>query len=169
MNTLRRSFQLFTPDECDELIDLAEATGWRESRNSNDIRTNYVSWVEPPRWCKNRIWDMTAGRQNNTPECTWLQEPFQISRYEPGEFYDWHQDRMDIRAWHKSIRQLTVTATLGASPGGAVEIRDHGVFCETQGSAVIFRATDVHRATAPQGTRYAFTVWAMGPNQETGL
>jgi len=169
MNTLRRSFQLFTPDECEELIALADSTGWHASRNNDTIRTNWVSWPHPPKWCKDRIWDLTAGRQNNTPRCTWLQEPFQISRYESGEFYEWHQDRLDIRAWHKSIRQLTVTATLRASPGGAVEIKDYGVFCEAQGSAVIFRATDVHRATAPQGTRYAFTAWAMGPNEVTGL
>lgn len=155
---------LLNPQQCEEIIQLAHAQGFEPNSNSPDIRTNTVSWIEPPEWLYVLMWEVTAKRTLNIPTVTWLQ-PFQVSRYGVGESYDWHQDLVDTRSWRKSKRTATVTVTLQSAEGAGVEIQDLGVVCRDQGEAVMFRATDQHRALAPKrGERYALTVWCMGPN-----
>lgn len=155
---------LLRPSECDQIIALAEQTGFEPNSNRSSIRTNSVSWIEPPAWLYDLMWEHTVKRAHNIPPIQWLQ-PFQVSRYAPGESYNWHEDLMDVRSWRKSRRTATVTVTLRSAPGARLEIQGQGRFCRRQGEAVMFRSTDLHRATAPKsGERYALTVWCMGPN-----
>jgi len=97
---------------------------------------------------------------------TWLQEPFQVSKYAVNEYYDWHEDRTDTN--RSSLRCLTLTCTLQPAEGAHVETEDR-VFELGKGEAVIIHSADSHRATAPTiGERWALTVWAMEPNPRRG-
>lgn len=161
---LYESKTILRPSECREIIELAQATGFKPNSNKSNIRTNSVSWIEPPEWLYTMMWEHTVKRTLNIPPITWLQ-PFQVSRYSVGEHYNWHEDLMDTRSWRKSRRTATVTVTLQSAPGARLEIQGQGRYCRDPGEAVMFRATDLHRATAPKsGERYALTVWCMGPN-----
>jgi len=91
-------------------------------------------------------------------EIKYLEHPYQVSNYRPGEFYSWHQDYTLNSRRRKRI--ATLTCTLQTAPGAIIETRN-GNFNLGVGQAVIFPAELKHRATAPtSGERWSFTVWS---------
>lgn len=169
---LHTPFQLFSTKQCKKIIKLAQQQhaimrGWTMG-GVHSMRTNSVYWLHPddipPSW---DLWVQVKRHLSARPDLPvdWLQEHWQISKYHTGEFYDWHSDS---RPEHKrsSERSLTLTCTLQSAPGAALELGEHRWELPA-GWAVVFPASDLHRATPPtQGTRWALTVWGMAWNQD---
>ena len=157
-------FQLFTEEECANLIRLAkqseEANGRAGSGFNPGVRNNKVYWIEH-QGAQAMIEQYMHNLLEDYP-VTWIQEPIQVSKYNTGEFYHWHKDQINNR--RTSARLLTLTCTLQPAPGALFETRDH-TFELATGQAVIIPSTVDHRALPPiSDTRWALTVWAMGPN-----
>lgn len=156
-------FQLFTEDECIELIRLANHSPEHNARaggiENPGVRNNKVYWIdyEDTYYLQDQMRDLLEDYP-----VTWVQEPIQVSKYNTGEFYHWHKDQMINR--RTSARLLTLTCTLQHAPGGLFETKDHS-FDLTPGQAVIIPSDVDHRALSPiSGTRWALTAWGMGPN-----
>ena len=117
-------------------------------RVDTEIRSNMVQWI-------NFDVDTIAWA---FPKHDWIANPCQLSRYAPGEHYDWHHDVILKRS---SRRAYTLTVTLQPAPGAYIEIGDDQYYL-APGEGIVFDSTLLHRATAPtHGIRYAFTTWAM--------
>lgn len=162
MIPLLTPFPLFTAEECTEIIRRAEQQlqpGRTTGGLDTSIRSNRVAWLE---WeDQGRFYDIMTGRTD--VHVKWLQHPYQVSRYDAGEFYDWHIDLI-ASTWRKSVRSLTLTCTLQPAPGATVSFENLTVDLRA-GEAVLFDSTTRHRANAPTaGTRWSFTVWGMQPN-----
>ena len=155
-------FQLFTPQECDDIIarakdqlKLARTTGGYDT----SVRSNRVAWLEFED--QSPFYDTMTGRTD--VKVKWLQHPYQVSCYSVGEFYDWHEDLIPS-TYRSSIRSLTLTCTLEPAPNAQFQTKTQ-VFDLAKGEAILFDATTEHRATAPKsGERWALTVWGMRPN-----
>lgn len=159
---LLEPFQLFDRTECKQIIRLAqqeyEYQGLAAGKYTPDVRSNHIYWWQHPD--PGKFFHILS--QFDEYPVTWVQEPFQISRYDPGTFYDWHADQFKNN--RTSARLLTLTCTLQAAPDAAFETRDQR-YELGEGQAIIFPADMEHRATAPKNkSRWAFTVWGMGPN-----
>ena len=159
---LLEPFQLFDQTECKQIIQLAqqqyEQQGLAAGKYTPEVRSNHIYWWQHPDPGK----FLHILTQFEKYPVTWVQEPYQVSRYDTGTFYEWHEDQFKNK--RTSARLLTLTCTLQTAPGAAFETRDHRFELE-EGQAVIIPADMEHRATAPTiGTRWAFTAWGMGPN-----
>lgn len=161
---LLKPFQLFTPQECDEIIAQAKdqlALGRTTGGYDTKVRSNRVAWIEFSD--QGRFYDIMTDRGDVCVK--WLQHPYQVSAYGPGEFYDWHEDLIPS-SYRSSIRSLTLTCTLEPAPNAQFQTRTQE-FNLNKGEAILFTATEQHRATAPKsGTRWALTVWGMKPNPD---
>jgi len=159
MIQLLMPFQLFTEDQCKNLIQRALATKLTVGKTYNrnpQVRTNWVTWIELDESEYDLLWELV---QPWWHELDWFQKPVQISCYKPEEYYDWHEDFLESP--RSSYRQLTLTCTLQTAPGAIFETREHK-FDLQPGYAVIFPAKLDHRACAPTvGERWSFTVWYM--------
>ncbi len=168
-------FQLFTPKICKKIIKQAQLQhakmrGWTVG-GIHSIRTNSIYWLHkdctPKEWW---IYDQVRKHMSARPDLPmdWIQEHWQISQYEPGQFYDWHRDSIPkwTRENRSSQRSLTLTATLQSAPGAVIET-EHQSWNLPVGWAVMFKADDLHRASAPtEGTRWSFTAWGMRWNPD---
>lgn len=157
-------FQLFTEDECQDLISLAQRSSERDGRAGSGfnpgVRNNKVYWIE----YENAQGLFLHHMQSLSGEypVTWIQEPIQVSKYNKGEYYHWHKDRITNR--RTSSRLLTLTCTLQPAPGALFETRDH-TFELAAGQAVIIPSDVDHRALPPiDDVRWALTAWGMGAN-----
>jgi len=158
---LYEPFDLFSLEQCQEL--LSQVSALRPARvmggSTEGIRTNRVSWLEPSQELSDQVWE-AAGAWHEQFELAWMQKPFQISCYEPGEFYTWHQDDYNPLG-RKSMRALSLTATL-ATTGSAGVGFESGDCDLAQGQAVFFPSSARHHAyNRGSGPRWAFTVWFM--------
>jgi hypothetical protein len=162
---LEKPFQLFEPRECQQLIEQARELMPGRVMGADPLRTsrnNNVFWQELDENLKQRLW-MLAERFRPRYPWTWFQEPVQISRYAPGEYYDWHSDTYGTEG-RSSVRCLTLTCTLRPAPGAVFAFEDQEFDLAT-GQAVFFDSHRLHRAAAPiSGERWALTVWYMQPN-----
>ena len=162
MIPLLEPFQLFTADQCDAIIARAQHNlhAARTTAGYIDtVRTNTVAWLEFED--QGRFYDIMTGRTDHT--VTWLQHPYQVSCYKPGEFYEWHQDIIHTTK-RSSIRSLSLTCTLEPAAHAQFQTESKNYDLK-KGQAILFPATLKHRATAPKsGTRWALTVWGMQPN-----
>ena len=167
-------FELFTAKECRQLIKYSrrehdQMKGWTVG-GIHSLRTNSVYWIHPADFPLK--WDFYARiRQHmsarpNLP-MDWLQEHWQISVYNQGEYYDWHTDTIDKWKGRTSNRSLTLTCTLQSAPHAHIQCLDHDWDLPT-GWAVLFPSADKHRATPPsRDKRWSLTVWGMKWNDLT--
>lgn len=162
---LVKPFQLFDPLECQQLIDsCSELLPGRVMGPDpqRQTRNNSVFWYQLQPELKDRLWQLAERFRPGYP-WTWFQEPAQISRYGPGEYYDWHRDSTGLET-RSSVRCLTLTCTLRPAPGAVFCCEDQEFDLGT-GQAVFFPSNSLHCAQAPlSGERWAFTVWYMQPN-----
>jgi len=159
---LARPFVVFNQQECCDLITRAVklSPGLVYGQRTSSVRTNQVFWLALKPALKDRLWNLALDFKQEFG-WTWFQEPVQISCYNPGEFYDWHDDVIR-RPGQKSRRVLTLTVSLQAAKDAYFETRNHRYYLES-GHGIFIPADLEHRATAPsQGSRWALTVWYMG-------
>jgi len=159
---LYEPFQLFTSEECDQIIqnafELTEKEGIAGGEYNPGVRNNKVFWLD-----YQDIGRFQTPMMDITDySVTWIQEPIQVSKYEKGQYYHWHKDQFENA--RTSARLLTLTCTLQSAPGAIFETKDHS-FDLKQGQAVIIPSDVDHRALPPiSGTRWAVTAWGMGAN-----
>jgi predicted 2-oxoglutarate/Fe(II)-dependent dioxygenase YbiX len=165
--SLLQPFTLFTPEQCQSIIQRAQGLeqhqgrvmGWDPQRES---RNNSIYWLDITEEESNQFWEL-ARPWHEEYQLTWFQKPVQISCYQAGEYYDWHRDTYDNEG-RKSVRSLTLTCTLQTAPGAVFET-EAGEFDLAQGEAVFMPSNQRHRARPPvDGERWSFTVWYMKPN-----
>ena len=97
--------------------------------------------------------------------------PAQITRYEEGSFYDWHQDSF----YHaqRTVHERKISAILQLSKpedyeGGELQLfngqNDPEILpIKDQGSVIVFRSEEWHRVTKLiKGTRYSLVFWSVG-------
>lgn len=161
---LLEPFQLFTPAECDEIIDRARSqleTARTTAGYDTSVRSNTVAWLEFED--QGRFYDAMTARDDVL--VSWLQHPYQVSCYKQGEFYDWHEDLIPS-TYRSSVRSLTLTCTLEPAANAQFQTKTQH-FDLAKGEAILFTAREQHRATAPtEGERWALTVWGMQPNPD---
>ena len=88
-------------------------------------------------------------------------DEIQFTRYAPGEYYGWHQD-VDIHAKGQTAKRSLSVVCLVSAPdqGGGLELRNGGVIPMNPGDAVIFPATEEHRALlVEEGMRDSLILW----------
>ena len=91
----------------------------------------------------------------------------QFTRYNAGEFYEWHSDSAPDRdAGQIRYRSLSIVVLLkSAMYGGGLEMRNGGVIHLNPGDAVVFPATEQHRALAvAEGQRDCLVLWLSHQN-----
>jgi len=169
-------FELFTAKESKKIIKLAQLQhakmrGWTVG-GIHSIRTNSIWWLHqdcvPPKWnLYSRIRSVMTARPDLPMD--WIQEHWQISQYEAGQFYDWHRDSIPkwTRERRSSQRSLTLTCTLQSAPGATLQTEQHEWDLPV-GWAVLFPSDDLHRARPPHtGSRWSFTAWGMRWNPDS--
>jgi len=158
---LFRPFDFFTPAECQDLIDRVSTLTLPTviGGSIKGVRTNKVAWPEPTQELTDRVWD-AAQPWGDQFQLAWMQKPFQISYYAPGDYYDWHHD-VYPPGGRKSMRSLTLTVSLSAEAGAGVEF-ESGACDLRSGQGVFFPSNCRHRAyNNSESDRWAFTVWYM--------
>jgi len=165
MQKMLEPFQLFDADRCKKIIRLAQLQKLQSGRVGNgeiprkdtQVRKNSVSFIEFDTETRGIMWDLLLPYIQDH-EVKYLEHPYQVSCYQPGEFYNWHQDYTQNTRRRKRI--ATLTCTLQTAPGAIFET-EKGNFDLGVGEAVIIPAELSHRATAPtSGERWSFTVWS---------
>ncbi len=163
MIELNQTFQLFTENECADLISRAQAQNFKLGQtytNKEHIRTNQIVWLHLSDSEYDSLWELV---KDYWGQVHWYEQPIQISRYSTGQYYDWHKDSKPNHR-RTSVRHLTLTCTLQSAPGAVFET-ELGTYDLSAGQAILFPSTLDHRACAPtQGERWSFTIWYMKRN-----
>ena len=83
----------------------------------------------------------------------------QVACYQPGMFFEWHEDAGEGLGTH-NYRRWTAVAELQSAPGGGLELEGAAPLELAPGDLVIFPASLSHRATPPlSGIRFSLTCW----------
>jgi len=165
--TLLQPFTLFTPEQCQSIINRAQGLEQQPGRvmgrdPERQSRNNSVYWLDIDQEESDRLWELVRPWHEEY-QLTWFQKPVQISCYSAGEYYSWHRDNYGTEG-RSSVRSLTLTCTLQTAAGAVFET-ELGEFDLAVGEAVLMPATMRHRACPPvEGERWSFTVWYMKPN-----
>jgi PKHD-type hydroxylase len=165
----------FAADECERIVAFHhEAEPLRSvmpQHNGSFIRDSHLFWM--PRtvetgWIFDRIWDLATLYNSRygfdlCPEIGQLQ----LTRYAPGQLYDWH---MDLGPGPMSLRKISVIVELaaGAYEGGGIEVfygeKAVNRILLNRGDVLIFPAFIMHRAlSVTAGTRWSLVSWLLGP------
>ena len=165
----------FTADECARIIKLHQNSqlvrGVMSTVEGRSVRDSDIFWI--PRaadtdWIFSRVWDSVS--QYNATYGFELAEEMgqaQLTRYQPGQHYEWH---MDLGAGRPSLRKITAVVELtsrASREGGGIEIF-YGQSIENRldldiGDIVLFPSFVMHRAVMVEsGTRWSLVSWLNG-------
>ena len=162
---------VFNADECADIIDIGgdypSASG--HLPGARECNLFWLNYDPSTSWVFERIGNL-ASKCNEyykfdlNPEQT---SGLQLSRYRPGERYDWH---MDIGDGVMSLRKLSIVVELSdtAVNGGRFEVfygegRDNRIPLRV-GDAAVFPSWVMHRAVTPEtGERWTLAAWICGP------
>lgn len=169
-----------SPDQCDHLIGLVQASDLREARvvggaDAPQIRRAEVAWLDDipaASWVMDRMVRLVAdaNRDSFNFDLTEFGESPQVARYgaERAGHFDWHSD-IGAGTW-AAQRKLTIVVQLSdpaGYDGGELQVwPDSTVIAapRTRGQAAIFPSHVLHRVTpVTHGTRWSLTLWAHGP------
>ncbi len=172
--------EMFTEDECVEIVRLANAEGFREAglvrgRQNSSIRPAKIAWLDETgeaSWVFDRVFGtvISANRQHFGFKLDEFAERIQVALYDVdnGGWFDWH---VDIGSGSfASKRNITLVAQLtdrSGYSGGALAINATGVAetaSDLRGDGVLFPSFLPHRVSKMEaGVRYSLTTWAHGP------
>ena len=179
MPTFLTLFAALSPDDCDRIIGLADASQMSDAglvrARSHDMRRADLAWLEDiPQadWVMDRMVRIVAqaNREGFGFDLDDFAESAQVARYGADRLghFDWHSD---IGAGPLAARRkLTVVVQLSdpaAYQGGVLELRPDSNVAQAdagRGVATIFPSFLLHRVTPVTfGTRWSLTLWAHGP------
>ena len=162
------------PQDVCNLI-LAEATDTRFSRaetrqeSGDEYRNNNIFFLDKNHWFESvmlnfgRLSNIEAGWNFDWNDC----EKVQISRYQPGQRYEWHPDENIFRD-SDAVRKLTIVCQLNDPAdyeGGGLRLAgfDENILIN-QGDVVVFPSLSDHTATIVEsGQRFSAALWVTGP------
>lgn len=166
----------FSAVECDRIIALfdqrsaLEASVGGNGSVMKEIRDSNLVWIPPgpeDLWIFERIaqFAIACNEARWKLQMAGLHEPLQLTRYKPGQFYDWHQDS---GPGAHSIRKLSVVVQLtDPSEYSGGELQFLGFEKEkveaSRGSIILFPSYNPHRVTTvTEGTRHSLVAWVSG-------
>lgn len=166
---------LFKVSECEKIIDLHRQNclvqGKMASAEGRILRDSDIFWI--PRiaetaWIFSRLWDVVSLYNSKYGfELSDEMGQAQLTRYRPGQLYEWH---MDLGAGQLSLRKITTVVELtseASMKGGGIEVF-YGQSIENKvdldtGDAVVFPSFVMHRASmVDSGTRWSLVLWLNG-------
>jgi PKHD-type hydroxylase len=133
----------------------------------DETRNNDIVMIDPMHWFAGSLYNVA--RQSNV-NAEWnynisFPEVLQISYYDVGQYYDWHQD-MDLLLKLQFDRKLTAICLLSDTSefeGGDLEIEEVGKINLNKGDIIVFPSFIKHRVTpVTKGVRKSAVVWALG-------
>lgn len=168
--------RLFSEEDCQSIVSLHNEYSMVASRinyqSGDPVRDCHLFWI--PRsasteWIFSRLW-AAAQRFNEAYQFELLPEMgmAQLTRYTPGQQYNWH---MDLGAKDASVRKISMVLQLSANKdmkGGGTEIF-YGDAIDNQlhadiGDVVVFPSFVTHRAAMiTSGVRWTLVIWLTGP------
>ena len=164
----------FNAEECERVIALHRGTGALQSRMPHGdgafIRNSDLFWVprtEETEWICAGIWDL-ATLYNSRYRFELFEEmgQLQLTRYAPGQLYDWH---MDLGGGAMSLRKISIVVELAAGgyDGGGTEVfygeRRNNRIALGRGDALVFPSFIMHRALPVHSrTRWTLVSWLTG-------
>jgi PKHD-type hydroxylase len=162
------------PKEVCDLI-LADATdsrflrGETREESGDDYRNNNIFFLNKNHWFESallnfaRLSNLEAGWNFEWSDC----EKVQISRYMPGQRYEWHADENLFRD-SELIRKITVVCQLNDPAeyeGGGLHLTgfDENLLLN-QGDVIVFPSFLEHTAKVIEaGQRFSAALWVTGP------
>lgn len=166
-------------DTCDYIIDYAlpqgTVPGMTSTGNVSINRDSEVVWLYDP-WILDMIHPY-VDKANKEAGWNLDWEPvmaLQFTKYEPGQYYDWHRDSFAEPFKDGKIRKLSVTVNLNDNfEGGDMYFDPEIKYGETnpvknyagrpQGSINVFPSHVWHKVDkVTKGTRYSLVVWLKG-------
>jgi PKHD-type hydroxylase len=136
------------------------------------VRNSFVYFLPYTHWIHGIVWDyvLKANREIWNYDITHVQS-LQITKYGPGQFYNWHVDFSQNKNHPDYFRKLSVTIQLNDPSeyeGGCLELFDYygkKIITERRkGSVCVFDSRTRHRVTkVKSGTRYSLVAWICGP------
>jgi PKHD-type hydroxylase len=172
---------LFTPEECQKIIDLGESlipekatvsSPFGEMVNSN-VRDSLVSWIQPyvqHRWIHEKITQamLSLNERFFKFNLYGFVEPLQFTRYDaPSGCFGMHIDRIE----NGVPRKLSITVQLtdpDTYEGGDLALHLGGTplnSMRTRGSLIVFPSFVGHEVLpVTKGTRHSIVGWVAGPS-----
>lgn len=182
MTQILSTTEVFTPEECQQIIDLygdkvesGRMIGDTEDGTGviDDYRISDLYWI-PPNPEAFPFMDAILGIVMRANERFEFEvdhfEAFQLTRYEaPGGHYDYHKD---IGGGPTGHRKLSLTVQLSSPDdyrGGELQIlsgKEPWTAPKEQGSVTVFPSWERHRVTPVEsGTRWSLVTWACGESR----
>jgi len=170
---------LFTPKQCQMIIDAGRSEPRRDAEVGNDsgptydteTRTSHISWIpfsKMPEMYKDieRYMKQTNGNHFGF-EGMQLTEFAQYTEYPEGGFYDWHIDNDIECSKEPPVRKISMTCLLSPEnefEGGDLELMSEGKVPKIkQGHAVFFASFIRHRIKpVTKGVRKSLVMWFGG-------
>ena len=163
-----------TKENCQEILRLAKSWEKAEVEGVEEIRNSKIFWTSE-QWIIDLVWKYMESYN----EVTGLNydisgvEAIQITRYEKGDYYDFH---IDGKGSHKNavngkVRKISMTIQLNDDyEGGDFQValfKRGKVIIETiaqgTGSIILFPSIVEHSVTpVTSGTRYSLVAWFIG-------
>jgi PKHD-type hydroxylase len=170
---------LFTPKQCQMIIDAGRSEPRRDAEVGNDsgptydteTRTSHISWIpfsKMPEMYKDieRYMKQTNGNHFGF-EGMQLTEFAQYTEYPEGGFYDWHIDNDIECSKEPPVRKISMTCLLSPEnefEGGDLELVTEGKATKIkQGHAMFFASFIRHRVKpVVRGNRKSLVMWFGG-------
>ena len=156
---------------CKELTYTASLT---EGNNKpTDNRSSQQCWLAVDSWVAGILHNIliSANKDYFHYDLDHFDSEIQVTKYEPGQFYDWHVDQ--LRADKPMKRKLSISLLLNDDfTGGELQLLETNSLCKGQGltltppagEAVVFPSWVVHRVNpVTSGTRFSLVAWMNGP------
>ncbi len=164
----------FSEEECRHIVSLHDRydrVASKLGQSDHPIRDCNLFWIprnDRTEWLFDRLWQL--GKHFNEDygfEIAADMGMAQLTRYSPGQQYDWH---MDLGPKEASLRKISMVVQLSSQEdisGGGTEIF-YGDALDNQvhariGDVVVFPSFVMHRASVVNsGVRWSLVVWLMG-------
>lgn len=166
---------VFSHVECRNIVELGKRNNIEQSKLidgqvASKHRNSSNSWIgntQETFWIYQRLSEVLMDANSEFMYAlSFFGEPLQFTRYDKGQFYNWHQD---VDRGTLSIRKLSIVANVTdprAYSGGELQIFSsiREKIPNDLGSVVIFPSFKEHRVTAvKEGTRHSLVSWVSGP------
>lgn len=155
-------------DDLDALVGYGDGGGEINPKQ----RQSKVVWARQNHWIEGILynhglyamqsaqWNFSMGRP----------QAVQLTKYEKGGFYDWHQDQDILAPLDNEFRKISLTCLLNDPSefeGGEFEFQRNGETISVpmkQGDIIAFPSLVTHRvAPVTKGVRYSAVCWITGP------
>lgn len=164
-------FSVFTPEECEKILQLfdgsVEAGVTGVGKLDKTIRSSRITWLpyaSDTTWIFDRL--TTATRLVNEKIWKFQLSGFdalQLTRYEKGDFYSWHEDNMESEHSARKLSFVVQLSYLSQYEGGELVIFPNNIANKAIGTVTFFPSFLTHKvAPVTQGVRFSLVGWVTG-------